>query len=99
MAKASGPSAEAVDRQLLTLFRAIAADDQHEIARLLHASPGLAGQPIRIAATRQDPDTYFLTPIRHYAYAGDTALHIAAAAHQPELAESLLAKGADVRAR
>jgi ankyrin repeat protein len=31
-------------------------------------------------------------------YAGDTPLHVAAAAHQPELAKSLVERGADVRA-
>ncbi len=99
MAKTGGPSAESADGELLALFRAIAAQDHQEIARLLDSSLGLASRPIRIAASRQDADTYFLTEIRHYAYAGDTALHIAAAAYQRELAESLVAKGADVRAR
>lgn len=81
MAKTGGPSAESADGALLALFRAIAAQDHPEIARLLDSSLGLASQPIRIAASRQDADTYFLTKIRHYAYAGDTALHIAAAAY------------------
>ena len=40
-----------------------------------------------------------MTAIRHHTYAGDTALHITAAAYSPELAESLVAQGADVRAR
>ena len=62
-------------------------------------SAALASRPIRIAASRQDADAYFLAAIRHYVYAGDTALHVAAAAYQRELAESLVAKGADVRAR
>jgi ankyrin repeat protein len=35
----------------------------------------------------------------HYVYAGDTALHIAAAAYQRGIAEELVSKGADVRAR
>ncbi|MGZ4804037.1 MAG: ankyrin repeat domain-containing protein [Acidimicrobiia bacterium] len=99
MAKTSGPSDGSADAALLALFQAIAARDHPETARLLDSSPGLASRPIRIAASRQDADTYFLTAIRHYAYAGDTALHIAAAAYQRELAESLVAKGADVRAR
>ena len=42
---------------------------------------------------------YFLTAIHHYVYSGDTALHISAAAHQRRLAESLVTRGADVRAR
>jgi ankyrin repeat protein len=38
-------------------------------------------------------------PIHHYVYAGDTALHISAAAHHRGLAQSLVACGAAVRAR
>ena len=40
-----------------------------------------------------------LAEIHHYVYSGDTAVHIAAAARQRELAESLVTKGADARAR
>jgi hypothetical protein len=87
------------DGDLPALFGAIASGDQTEIARRLDASPGLATRPIRVGASRQDPATYFLTPIRHYVYGGDTALHVAAATHLRELAESLVASGADVRAR
>src|SRR6185436_18484959 len=37
--------------------------------------------------------------INHYAYAGDTPLHIAAAAYQTEIAEELVSQGANVSAR
>ncbi len=84
---------------MLTLFGAIASGDEREIARLLGSSPDLARCAIRVGASREDAETYFLTSIRHYVYGGDTALHIAAAAHRRELAESLVANGADVRAR
>jgi Ankyrin repeats (many copies) len=87
------------DDALLALFAAIASRDRSEIARQLDSSPGLADRPIRIAASRHDADAYFLAAIGHYVYAGDTALHIAAAAYQRELAESLVATGAEVRAR
>ena len=99
MAKTVGRSDGSDDAALLTFFRAIASCDRREIARRQDVSLRLASRPIRIGASRQDADTYFLVPIRHYVYAGDTALHIAAAAYQRELAESLVAKGADVRAR
>jgi Ankyrin repeats (many copies) len=84
---------------LLALFRSIAARDELDVASRLDASPDLASRPIRVAATREDAKKYFLTPIRHYVYGGDTALHVAAAAHRRPLAESLVTRGADVRAR
>jgi ankyrin repeat protein len=90
---------QADDGALLALFDAIASGDSLEIDRRLDSSRGLASCPIHTGASRQDAETYFLAAIRHYVYAGDTALHIAAAAHQRGLAESLVARGADVRAR
>jgi ankyrin repeat protein len=87
------------DAALLTLFRAIASRDDREVARRLGASRDLAIRPIHAGASRDDATTYFLTPIHHYVYSGDTALHITAAAHQRHVAESLVTNGADVRAR
>jgi ankyrin repeat protein len=87
------------DSGLLTLLRAIASGDGARFTRTLDSSPQLASRSIRVGASRDEADTYFLPAIRHYVYAGDTALHIAAAAYQLELAESLVAKGADVSAR
>ena len=89
---------ETDDGALLALFGAIASRDYPEITRWLGLAPRLASRPIRIGASRQDPGTYFLDAIRHYVYAGDTALHVAAAAYQRELAESLVAQGARVQA-
>ena len=90
---------QADDGALLALFDAIASGDSLEIERRLDSSRGLASCPIHTGASRQDAETYFLAAIRHYVYAGDTALHIAAAAHERGLAESIVARGADVRAR
>jgi hypothetical protein len=87
------------DGALLALFAAIASRDQAGVTRMLDQTPGLAVRPLRVGAGRQDPRPYFLVPIRHYVYAGDTALHVAAAAHHRGLAESLVEKGAAVRAR
>ena len=87
------------DGALLELFRAIASGDDLEVSRRLSSSSEQAIRPIGVGASRGDPNTHFLVAIRHYVYAGDTALHIAAAAHRPELATSLVAHGADVRAR
>jgi ankyrin repeat protein len=87
------------DRALVALFGAIAARDRSEITRRLDSSPSLASRPLRVGASRHDSETYFLPTIRHHVYAGDTALHVAAAAYQREPAETVIAKGADVRAR
>jgi ankyrin repeat protein len=45
---------------------------------MLDQTPGLATYPLRVGASRQDPRPYFLIPIRHYVYTGDTALHVSA---------------------
>jgi hypothetical protein len=92
MAKASGEGA------LLELVRAIAAHDGKKVARLLKASPALATEASGVGATRQEAKAYFLEEIPHYIYEGDTALHLAAAAHDRAAAEALLARGASVSA-
>jgi hypothetical protein len=93
-----GPD-ELDDRPLLALFAAIGARDDVEIRRILEQTPWLATRPLHVGASRQDAAPYFLLPIRHYVYAGDTALHVAAAAYHRRLAEALVAAGAAVRAR
>jgi ankyrin repeat protein len=84
---------------LLALFRAIAARDDLEVSRWLDSRSDLARCPIRSGASRQHATDYFLEAIQHHVYVGDTALHIAAAAHRRALTESLVTTGADVRAR
>lgn len=80
----------------MQLVRAIAASDKDKAAEMLQASPTLARATVELGATRQDASTYYLDEINHYVYEGDTALHIAAAAYQPDLVQRLLAIGADV---
>ena len=84
---------------LQTLIRAIASRDRPAASRLLAASPLLARQAIAVGATREAASGYFFEEITHYAYAGDTALHMAAAAYQIGIAKELVSKGADVVAR
>ena len=84
---------------MLDLLRAIAARDGDEAARLLQASPALATSSVATGATRQEATPYYLDAIGHYVYAGDTALHIAAAAYDASLVHTLLAMGAGVDAR
>ena len=52
-----------------------------------------------MGATRESAREFFLPVIQHHVYAGDTALHIAGAAFQPEIVDLLIRAGADPRAR
>ena len=97
---AKPPDPTALDEPALIEFlRLIAARDDAEVGRMLESSPGLAVATVRGGATRQDPDSYWFESIRHHVYAGDTGLHVAAAAYRRPAAESLVARGADVAAR
>ena len=79
--------------ELIGTMRAIAAGDD------VAATPALAAEVLAIGASRRVARDYFLVDIALYDYAGDTALHIAAAAYRTRLVRALLARGADVRAK
>ena len=83
----------------LDFVRAIVDGDIDEVSRQLSANPALATVPSDAGATRQDASNFFFVNIAHYLYAGDTALHMAAAAFRRRVAELLVAHGADCRAR
>ena len=87
------------ESQFRDLVHAIAMGDAPAAARLLAISPGLATERAHKGATRQTEKPHWLEEIQHYLYAGDTALHIAVAAYQRDIAADLIARGADVRAR
>src|SRR5690348_3713764 len=87
------------DSRLMSFFRAIAAGDDERVAKLLKASPELAWEPAAVGASRGSAVPHFLKKVLHYVYAGDTALHIAAAAYRAELADDLLARGARISSR
>jgi len=87
------------DGALRALFNAIASADAVGMHDLLDATPGLARVALRAGATREAAPENYLTVISHYVYAGDTALHVAAAAHRPEIARTLIGLGADVAAK
>jgi ankyrin repeat protein len=89
----------AADSRLTALIRAIVVGDDAGALRLLAASPALAHARIAVGATRQAAKEHFLYEIQHYVYAGDTALHIAAAAYRQAIVRKLISMGADVRAR
>jgi Ankyrin repeats (many copies)/Ankyrin repeat len=84
---------------LLSLVRAIITNDSAAAWQLLAAIPTLANAHVAQGATRQAANAYYLHEIEHHLYAGDTALHIAAAAYQEEITRKLVTMGADVRAR
>jgi hypothetical protein len=83
---------------LLALLHSIAHGDASAVATIA-ASPELVRQPVIGGATRDDAVSWYLTVIEHYVYAGDTPLHVAAAAYRPDIALLLLARGALVGAR
>src|SRR5436190_3240026 len=87
------------DNGLYDFVRVIVAGDTATAARLLDNAPMLAHARCVVGATRQSPNPYFFEAIAHYMYAGDTALHMAAAAHKSEIAQALIDKDADCFAK
>ena len=80
------------------LLRLIASGDEPQVRGLLANEPGLVSTAAADGATRTDAQRYFLANVGHYVYAGDTALHIAAAGYRHQLAGALVDRGANVRA-
>ncbi|HSU55837.1 MAG TPA: ankyrin repeat domain-containing protein, partial [Candidatus Dormibacteraeota bacterium] len=83
---------------LFRLLRAIGERKTGEARRMLTKLP-LATLAVTAGATRANQTDYFLKKVGHYIFAGDTALHMAAAAYDRELAQELVSKGADLRAK
>jgi ankyrin repeat protein len=80
--------------------RSIANGAIDEVSRRLSEDPTLATTAAAgSGADRQNAQDFFFSEINHYLYAGDTALHIAAAAFQRPIAELLVAHGADRQAK
>jgi hypothetical protein len=84
---------------LEALLRAIASRDRLTVARSLAGDPALSRMPTGVGATRAQAMSFRFDEIGHYVYAGDTALHIAAAAYAADIADDLVSAGANVRAR
>jgi ankyrin repeat protein len=95
----TSPTNDPPQVQLEALLRAIGSRNRPLALRLVAESPMLARLAIETGATRQAPDAYLFKEIPHYAYAGDTALHLAAAAYELQIAQELVSRGANVRAR
>lgn len=85
------PDTAAAD--LVALLAAIAVGDRAAVTAMLDAAPGLATGCL----TRHDES--FLAAGQAQVYAGDTALHAAAFAYHAAIAQDLVRRGADVRAR
>lgn len=87
------------ESDLMGLIQAIANGDSTSALRLLDAEPSLAGMRLRQGASRRAAAGFFLEAINHYVYAGDSALHVAAASYRSDVAAALVSSGADVSAR
>jgi ankyrin repeat protein len=83
----------------LEFIRLVVAGDTDGVSSRLSAAPALATTASPAGATRQQATAFFFTEISHYLYTGDTALHMAAAASSRPIAELLMRRGADCRAR
>src|SRR5690349_6367007 len=83
----------------LDFVRLIVSGKLDDVRRSLAANPSFAIEASAIGATRQTASTFFFREIAHYLYAGDTALHMAAAAFRVPIAKLLVAHGADCCAR
>jgi ankyrin repeat protein len=92
-------SGDSKEGKLWQLLRVIAAGDNARASRLLVASPQLATSASSIGATRSSSTSYYFDEIEHYVYAGDTALHVAAAAYRTDIAKELVSLGAPISAR
>jgi hypothetical protein len=87
------------DPALRELMAAIIARDSAAVEKIIAASPELASASVFAGATRMTAKDFFVGEIHRYIVAGDTALHIAAASFQSEMARKLIAAGANPRAR
>jgi len=83
----------------MKLVQAIVRGETNVVARMLADDPRLALVQASTGGTRQNASEYFFKEISHYLYAGDTALHMAAAAFSRSAAELLVQCGAACRAR
>lgn len=84
----------ALPPMLLDLMRAIAEGDTRRALRMLDSEPGLATESLAAGASRAEAKAWYLSEIDHYVYAGDTALHVAAAGYRTEIARRLMSLGA-----
>jgi hypothetical protein len=82
------------DAELIALMRAIARHEHARVAQMLAATPELAVLCLDDGATRQQSAEFFLGEIEHHVYRGDTAVHVAGAAHEAAIVHDLVGLGA-----
>jgi len=87
------------DHKFMMLIKAIVKDDLEATSRFISASPGLVKENAVVGASHQAEDEYYFKEIEHYLYAGDTALHMAAAGFRWKIVQDLLDLGANHSAR
>ena len=85
--------------EFLEFIHLVVGGDIDGVSGRLKAAPALATTALPIGATRQQATDFFFTAVSHYLYAGDTSLHMAAAACSRPMAELLVSHGADCRAK
>jgi hypothetical protein len=83
----------------LDFVRLVIEGEMNKVSQHLGANPALATMASPLGASRQEASSFFFERISHYLYAGDTALHLAAAAFSRPMAELLVGHGADCRAK
>lgn len=83
----------------LALVQLIIDGEREEVTRRLGSQPALATFALPAGATRTQAAEFFFSDIAHYIYGGDTALHMAAAAHSLTFVKLLIRSGADCRAK
>lgn len=84
---------------VIAFLHLVASASVDDIARRVAANPALATAAAGTGATREVSVPFFLATVSHYVYAGDTALHIAAAAFRRNVAAMLIERGARCQAR
>jgi ankyrin repeat protein len=88
-----------VKSAFLDFVRLVVNGEIDEVSRRLAANPTFATVSAEVGAARKGAPDFFFTEILHYLYAGDTALHMAAAAFRRPVAELLVAHGAHCHAK
>jgi hypothetical protein len=86
------------DQALMKFIGMTVAGESASAQRLLADNPALASASLERGATRKSAHPFYFEAIGHYVYAGDTALHVAAAAYSSALTRCLIDTHANVNA-